>query len=341
MSEDSERVTYYAQCLLYGKQLNARDKARLRTLADDVRHRVASWRFDRYHNWGLQVPTSVPPYDLGDGIDAVLSLKHVLLEENWFYATSDVVVRRDIIQRILAVDSNHLLHLLEQIIARLYGNNTVDSVSLYGGYLYGHPSIPPEDIDLIVVLADGAIIENNVTVVAPALHKVFKDGTERLVSSGKLGLSVFSRSLCCPGTRNEDVLASACQEKGAGILLFGKGMSDVPVPLPVIVYKVVPLLSWGYKHTLYNDCRFMATGLSRVVEANKILTFLAEKLEVSGLVELTSEEQIWEYALMQPSPSLQEFRSYYIAESQKAATAMRRVHRVLRGKALARLEEIL
>jgi hypothetical protein len=341
MSEDSEQVIYYAQRLLYGKQLNARDMDRLRVLADDVRHRVASWRFDRYHNWGLQAPTSVPPYDLRKGIDTVSSLQRTLLEENWFYATSDIVVRSEIIRRILAVDINRLLHLLEQIIARLYGDNTVDSVSLYGGYLYGHPLIPPEDIDLIIVLRDGAIAENNVTVVAPGLHEVFKEGTERVVSSGKLGLSVFSRSLCCPETRNETVLASACQEKGAGVLLFGEGMSDTPVPFSIVVYKIVPLLSWGYKHTFYDDHRFMVTGLSRVIEANKILAFLAEKLAVSRLIELTPEEETWEFVVNQPLPSLPELRSYYIAESQKTATEMRGIHQVLRDQALSRLEEML
>lgn len=341
MSESSEQAAYYAQCLLYKKQLDAWALDRLRALADDVRHRIASWRFDRYHNWGLQAPTSVPPYDLGNGINGVPALQRALLEENWFYATPDAVARGEIIRRILAIDSNCLLQFLKQIVAHLYGNNTVESVSLYGGYLYGHPLISPEDIDLIVILKDGAIVENNVTVTVPALHEVFKEGTERLVSSGKLGLSVFSRSLCCARTRNEDVLASACQEKGSGILLFGKGMSDTPVPPSVIVYKVIPLLSWGYKHMLYNDYRFMVTGLSRIIEANKILTFLAAQLQASKFIELTPEEEIWEFALAQPPSGPQEFRHYYIAESQKTATEMRKIHQVLRDQALSRLEETL
>jgi hypothetical protein len=214
---------------------------------------VQQFAFDQYYNWGLQLTDNIPP------------------EANYFLAAYKPGYITEFQRRLAALDVTGLHKFVTEYCWDRY-YSTPTSLSVFGGYLYGMTK-QVTDLDLLVILEKGAVIEKNISAECSNLSALVN---HRRRPNRRLGLTIISRQQIHSAAENNSVLRSAVIAGTTAIRLWGEPFQTSPIPIAVLLYHAVELMTWGFKAYFEEDATAHRRGVWRVVEAAYILDYITK-----------------------------------------------------------------
>lgn len=223
-----------------------------------VRAALASYPFDRFTNWGVQSNQLTTPET----------------DQNYFMRGFLPHEQVQVKRRIDAVDSTALQSVVANFCEMRYGSN-IHSLFLFGGYVYG-VTPKPDDLDLKVILEDSHVIENPVVFKWNGLNEIIHHSRK---PTNKLGLTIIGRNQINATTQNNTVLRTAIIIKTNAFSLIGPTLSTAPVPISVLLYHAIEMVTWGFKLCFEADEQAQDRALWRIVEANYILMYINDMIK--------------------------------------------------------------
>ena len=227
--------------------------------AREIREVLEKHSFNRFTNWGLRTG------------DEELS-RH---DANWFLRTYTPKQQVEFERRIAGIDRASLLTAIEGFCQERY-RSRVRSLLVFGGYLYGITE-RPDDLDLIVVLKKSKVVENDVAFNWDGLNSTIT--YTRKPVSNKIGLSVIGAGQINGTTQNNSVLRTAIIAGTTGVSLFGPPYQIRSVPVAVMLYHAIEMVTWGFKLCFEASEQAHDRALWRLIEAVYILKYINDAIE--------------------------------------------------------------
>jgi hypothetical protein len=223
----------------------------------DVREALERFAFNRFTNWGLRV---------GDDVreEGTWSQK-----ANWFLHGYGPEQRMEFERRFAGLERESMLQVIRGFCRERYGRD-VRSVLAFGGYLYG--IIPqPDDLDLAVVVEDAHAVENDLTLQYARLAEIIKYPRR---PDRKIGLTVIGMNQINGSTQNSTVLRTAVIAGTTAVSLYGPPYQLAPVPVSVMLYHAIEIVTWGFKLCFETSPQAHARALWRLIEATYVLQYI-------------------------------------------------------------------
>jgi HAD superfamily hydrolase (TIGR01484 family) len=205
---------------------------------------------DRLRNWGLQ------PGKLGQSLDKSLVYVNSVLERrrNWWWESADNLEKKLILDRLKAIPTEFLIDRLQK-----YIRENLRGVKLLGGmvsgsFLYAPSKNTANDLDMVLLLEKLQQPSIGIEIEVPGLRSRFPDHFARRLQFDRVGLGLIDISSLNNVTSSPVVLQIVASLEGSGLPLFGREVTDSPMP-------IFDLLSQAIK--LINDAAFSSCGSNR------------------------------------------------------------------------------
>lgn len=329
------------QKLMHGQQLTGAEKTHLRANGPAIKRGISQYRFDEYENWGMAYDGSSLFVETGfaDQVCSADVINQYLLANNWIFGSGAKVDQGACFERLFSVKVESLLHYVQKFIKEKFGDFRVVGLSLFGSYLYGPEEQQPEDLDLIVLLGGTSFSANPISMHLPWMkQRVFAPGAQRLVASGKIGLTILGVETIRPESEDENGKTFSITYWGESVPIFGHLLSRSAPPPPANIPFPYRTLAWAYKEILMyqDDIATAKKGLRRIINGVHIVNFIAAKMGFNLRSNLSCSELT---ELVISDSRVDDLQQAFFAYSAQLAREVTRIELTLRQQALIKMRE--
>lgn len=209
---------------------------------------------------------------------------------NWHLTQTQPDWRQRVARRLAGLRTDRLVSYCEEVCRTRYGSG-VSSLFVHGGYLYGLAR-PPADLDVMVFLTAGSVVENQVRLTDAPLAELIRHDSRRpaAVELGVIGGEAISSS-----QRNSAVSRALDLSATTGIYVCGRPAHKGRIPRAAIVRVGMELMASAAKLALEPGRSSRERAAARLRE---VVLVLRELRAADGLpAGFDSEHQALDSAL--------------------------------------------
>lgn|GEM_PF-5597385 len=240
---------------------------------NQVRDRVLDIPFDCTPNWGINGVT--PANNLGK------------MASNWYLQDQEFATR--LTQRVANVNEPKLTKVVETATKDIVGEDlNFLGYSIYGSYLYGEETTPPEDLDVLVIVDDiEGIALDALRYRHNGLKDVFHDPSKHSPRVNDLGLTIVSKDQLRPGNLSLVVTDAALLDVST-THSYGHQV-EAPEPPPfLLIGNAHKVVGWGL--SLIGDDP--TSTARRLDESLKMRSFVEKKNPNLGLSKVRLDDHL-------------------------------------------------
>ncbi len=238
-----------------------------------VRDRVLDIPFDCTPNWGI------------NGVVVANNLGKAA--SNWYLQNPEYEAR--LTQRVANIDKNKLSRVVQIATRDIIDDNlNILGYSIYGSYLYGESTIPPEDLDVLVIIDDiEGIALDALRYRYSNLKDVFHDPNIHTPRVNDLGLTIVSKDQLRPSNLSLVVTDAALIDVSTTHSYYHQVEAPEPPPF-LLIGNAHKLVGWGLS-LIGDDPRSTARRLD---ESLKMRNFVDKKNPNLALPKFKLEEYL-------------------------------------------------